>query len=203
MAYRLSQAENNVTGTGVIYSANVLMEKSITLWIDEIGSANIIVEDSADNSSWGTVAGFATITTKGVYNIPSPKAYIRVRVSSYSSGTIRFRVEEGVEPYLKFPGVRKPVLGAVVATGSTQADAVLCAADWIRVGTANTGTGIKLPVGRYEGDVIWVTNAGSNPVTVYAPESYRIAGSSTGHAVAAGSRRTYVWDGIDNWVAFA
>lgn len=203
MAYRLSQVENNVTSTGVIYSANVANEKSITLRVDDIGVANIIVEDSADNSAWGTVAGFATITAKGIYTVPVLKAYIRVRVSSWTSGVIRFRVDEGTNAPLQFPGTRRAVLGAVTATGSTQGDALPVAADWIRCGTVAAGTGIKLPLGRFEGDVVWVNNAGANNVTVYAPDGYRIAGSSTGHAIAAGSRRTYVWDGIDNWVAFA
>lgn len=201
MAYRLSQAENGVVATGVIYSANVAGEDSITLWVHDIGVANIIIEDSADNSAWGTVAGFATITAKGVYCAPALKAYIRVRVSSWTSGAIRFHVTESTEAPLR--GVaRVPILAAVIATGSTQADAVQCNADYIRCGTVAASAGVKLPVGRYAGDVIWMTNAGANTVTVYAPEGYRIAGSSGGHAVAAGSRRTYVWDGIDNWVAF-
>ena len=113
MAYRLFES-GPLAATGNLVVANVAMESGVTLWVDDNGNGSTItVETSPDNSSWSaynagvTVTptgsapiGGSTFTAKGVFFFPVVGInYIRFRVSTYVSGTVRVRWEDTVSAF--------------------------------------------------------------------------------------------------------
>ena len=113
MSYRIFES-GPLTATGNLVVLNVSTESGVTLWVDDNGNGSTItVETSPDNSAWSAYTagvtvtptgsapiGGSTFTAKGVFFFPVVGInYIRFRVSTYVSGTVRVRWEDTVSAF--------------------------------------------------------------------------------------------------------
>ena len=95
---------------------------------------------------------------------------------------------------------------ALTAAGSTNADALQLSADadFHVVGTAASGTGVRLPAPDGVGDAVLVYNRGANAVLVYPQAGGAVnalTATTGGFSVASGGRAVFTcWDGT-NWAA--
>lgn len=81
-----------LSGTGVLWSANVAMFDGVSLHvIDNGGGSTIAVEYSVDNTNW---TNLSSVSAKGRYYYSADTNYLRFRVSSYVSGTVKVGVTE-------------------------------------------------------------------------------------------------------------
>ncbi|MFA7278764.1 MAG: hypothetical protein WC100_01605 [Sterolibacterium sp.] len=90
---------------------------------------------------------------------------------------------------------------ALTAAGATRTDAFQLAAAVNNITTADSGTGVILPVG-VVGMEVWVYNNGANPVQVYATASETINGTagSTGVALTNAKTGVYHFMATNTWV---
>lgn len=98
----LATISGSVTATGVVGSQQDNGAKSLTLQLTGTWVGTVVVEQSNDNSNWvgtilydvaGSVMGgsggvFTGITLNGMFIANIHARYVRIRVSSYTSGTI-------------------------------------------------------------------------------------------------------------------
>ncbi len=205
-----------LNAVGVLYSAMVSDIDGITIYVDDNGGGSTItVETAPDNATWTAFTGgfnvtsgvpvalgAATFTTKGRFWFPVDVAYIRFRVSTYVSGNVVVRVEEStVSPR----DVVTQLQSALIATGTTQTDALPLFAENNRFATVAAGTGARLPA-RPPGSVIRVRNGGANALLVYPPPGGSVNGgaANASFSVAAGIAWTFVVDPANpaNWWPF-
>lgn len=87
----------------------------------------------------------------------------------------------------------RDVAPALVAAGTTRADALALAAHVNEVATTALNTGVVLPA-MTVGEVVYIFNDGANPLKVYAPGSVTIDGTagSAGVALANAKRCAYL-----------
>lgn len=89
---------------------------------------------------------------------------------------------------------------AVVATGTTTADAYILRASITQFGTVAAGTGARIPtVDLVPGDEFHVLNNGANALLVYPPSGGTInsAGVDVGNSLAAGAGAVYkMWSSL-------
>ena len=101
-----------------------------------------------------------------------------------------------------FGKMRHAAQSALIATGSTQADALVLTRDYNRVVTVGAGTGVIFQASA-AGMEYRVSNGGVNPLKIYANGSDTINGTAgaTGVTLAAGAKAIYwcnvatAWDG--------
>jgi len=98
--------------------------------------------------------------------------------------------------------LHESVGNALTAAGTTRADALQLAKQVNRITTAAASTGVILPVG-VVGMIIYVFNAGANPVKVYASASETIDGNagSTGVTLTNALRCTYTFVAANTWIS--
>lgn len=98
--------------------------------------------------------------------------------------------------------LNESVGNGLTAAGTTRADALQLAKQVNRVTTAAAGTGVILPVG-VVGMIIYVFNAGANPIKVYASASETIDGTagSTGVTLTNALRCTYTYVAANTWIS--
>ena len=98
--------------------------------------------------------------------------------------------------------LNESVGNALTAAGATRADALQLAKQVNQITTAAGGTGVILPVGVI-GMIIYVFNAGANPIKVYASASETIDGTagSTGVTLTNALRCTYTYVAANTWIS--
>ena len=98
--------------------------------------------------------------------------------------------------------LNESVGNGLTAAGTTRADALQLAKQVNRITTAAASTGVILPVGVI-GMIIYVFNAGANPVKVYASASETIDGTagSTGVTLTNALRCTYTYVASNTWIS--
>lgn len=98
----LATISGSATATGVVGSQQDIGAKSLTLQLTGTWSATVVVEQSNDNTNWvgtilydiaGSVMGgsggvFTGITLNGIFIANIHARYVRIRISSYTSGTV-------------------------------------------------------------------------------------------------------------------
>ena len=87
----------------------------------------------------------------------------------------------------------------LTATGSTAADALQLSAVVSRVGTAASGTGVKLPAAE-AGAMMVIRNDGANTLTVYPATGGTINGASS-DSIAAAKANLYFGTSATAWVS--
>lgn len=95
--------------------------------------------------------------------------------------------------------------GSLTASGSTITDALAITSFINLVGTAASGTGVKLPIDCPIGSQIWIANNGANSIKVYAQSSQTINTSiagATGTTVTNLQAIQCVRQSTTNWLAF-
>lgn len=207
-----------LAATGVLFSAEVNDQDSISFKVNAIVGSTITVEDSADNSSWAAVtfgqnvsAGTpgvdivtsGEVTAKGRYWFPATKKYIRLRVSTYVGP---LGVDVDVDPVGQtLDAIVRPLETGLVATGSSsQANARPIMAVFNRFATVAANSGARLPFGLPGNYEVNVLNGGANALLVYPPVGYKINGGSTNAAlsVAAAASVRLISDGAGNFWSF-
>lgn len=99
----------SATSTDLIASTDVRAYRSWSLQLTGAWSANLQVQGSNDNTNWfyipssqalGTSSPFqvTTLSTTGIFCGPVVSRYMRVRTTSYTSGTVTATLELTVEP---------------------------------------------------------------------------------------------------------
>lgn len=124
------------TSAGNLYLSKVNDMSCATVDILSIGTGNTIkVEQSDDNVTFTEVQ---SITSKGKYTFDvSSYIYFRVRVSTYSAGTVWVEVEEGQAPLP--PAAPTPQIGVqLTAVTTTQRDAIASPATGLAVFNTTT-----------------------------------------------------------------
>lgn len=206
-----------LTGTGVIYEANVKYYNTVDLTVeDNGGGSTITVETSPDDSTWTAATGVynigtgalvqqsgGTFTAKGKYVIDTQNiAYLRIRVSTYVSGTIITRFEES--PVSLKGLIGNMLVTGLVAQGTTQANAFPLAGTFNVFATVAASSGAVLPTGVNRNGDIKIKNGGANTLTVYPPLGGAINGGTVnaGVSVAAAGVGAFVSDGLGNFWQF-
>jgi hypothetical protein len=87
---------------------------------------------------------------------------------------------------------------AVTAAGTTAADATQVNNTWVRVSTAASGTGVRLPAVE-TGAMMVVRNDGANTLTVYPATGTTINGSAS-DSIAAGKAHLFFGTSATTWV---
>ena len=91
---------------------------------------------------------------------------------------------------------------ALVATGSTAADAFQLSACYNTVGTTAASTGVKLPPTEV-GAMVVVYNAGASTLTVYPATGSTINAAAASLSVTATTRVLFVATSATTWVSIA
>lgn len=217
MAYVITQ-NSALTTAGVIFQGKVDDINMVVVDIlDNGGGSTITFDVSTDNASWGALStgvyqvsngnmvslGGNVTTTKGKYFVDvSGLTYLRVRVATYVSGTVRTAFELSTDLIFK---VYAMLQTGLVGQGNSQASALPIQAVFNVFATVAASAGAILPaVGVGRGDEIVVKNNGANALAIYPPIGYRINGgainASVGVAVNATAR--FISDGNGNFHTF-
>lgn len=90
------------------------------------------------------------------------------------------------------PGLVNQVALGLVASGSTQANALALTADWNLIGTTPNSSGVILPA-LTGGQSVLVVNGGVNPLNVYPPLTAQIdaLGVNSTYALAASKMQVF------------
>ena len=91
---------------------------------------------------------------------------------------------------------------ALVATGSTAADALQLSACYNSIGTAASSTGVKLPPTE-AGAMVVVYNGGAQTLTVYPSTGSTINAAAASLSVTATTRVLFVATSATTWVSIA
>jgi hypothetical protein len=78
------------------------------------------------------------------------------------------------------------------ATGTTQADAFISAADVVGFTTVATGTGYRVPDNLEPGDWVVVYNGGANALNVYPPVGGSLNALATNTALSVAANKTLI-----------
>jgi len=178
------------------------------------GGSGVGIEYSADTAankltgvSWNTMTAIVPATTTPLGQYVGP--FVPAGMTSYivkgsgANPALLLGATDTATPYAQFFGKqRRYATSALVATGSTQADALVLTRDFNRIVTTAAGSGVKfLP--SVVGMEYRVSNGGVNPLKVYADGADTINGTAgaTGVTLAAGAKAIYwcnvatAWDG--------
>lgn len=205
-----------LTGTGVIYEGKVDNLGSVDLWVEDNGGGSTITfESSTDDATWGTitagvynvttgvlVANAGTTTAKGRYLVDvKGMTYIRIRVSTYVSGTVVTRFGESVTSVKG--QIASMLVTGLIAQGTTQATALPIQGSFNVFATVAASSGAVLPPINRNGE-IRIKNGGANTLTVYPPVGNSINGGSAnaGVTIAAAGISVFVCDGVGNYWTF-
>jgi hypothetical protein len=91
---------------------------------------------------------------------------------------------------------------ALVATGTTAADALQLSAVWNAVGTTAASTGVKLPPTEV-GAVVCVYNGGASTLTVYPATGSTINAGASSLSVTATQRVLFIATSATTWISIA
>jgi hypothetical protein len=203
-----------LTGVGTVVELNTKYLNTVDLVIeDNGGGSTITVESSADDATWATmatgvynmttgalVATAGTLTAKGKYVIDASAInYVRIRVSTYVSGTIIARFEESP---VSLKGLYNTMLyTGLVAQGTTQASALPINGTFNVFSTVAASACAILPAALNKNAEVALRNFGANALTVYAPAGGTINGGAVNgtHSVPAGNSARYITDGVGNY----
>ena len=88
-----------IDSTGDLYVGKIDDIGFLSVHVDDIGSGNTLtLETSTNNTTWVSYSSRPSITARGVYYLNvAAFVYFRIRVSTYSAGTVWIVVDEVVE----------------------------------------------------------------------------------------------------------
>lgn len=206
-----------LTGIGVVLEIKTNRISTVDLTVEDNGGGSTLTfESSADDSTWSTmttgvynvtsgamVANAGTTTAKGKYVVDvSTIGYLRIRVSTYVSGTVVTRFEDSVVSLRGSFGAM--LTTGLVAQGTTQATALPLSGSFNVFGTVAASTGCVLPAGLNKNGEVLVKNNGANTLNVFPPLGGKINGGTANAAVtvAAAAALRLISDGVGNYWTF-